>query len=417
MSLKDYRQHHGLTQEEVVAEVRKRALARGDSVVPGLNQCAVSRHENGHKRPGPYYQALYCEVYGATPAQLGFRVALPAESSDPDDVDRREFLTGAAGFMATAVLPTPTRLGGSDIVRLRQSITHLYALDDQHGAGSVYSATARTFQRLRSLVEHASYSETTGQALQELTGMTAEHAGWLAFDAGQHDDARRWWLEALQWARLADSESVGAVTMAAMALQASDQGRPREAIQLATAAQSTAGHAATPRLSSLLLAREALGHAGRGDVTSAHAALRRARGFLDQARDDDPSWTPCFGDVPTRLTHDGPANLASSECRVVLTLGDTVAAEDAARAAIALNDPAGYPRNRALYLIRLAEILVQRREIDEGVATATRAAVAAADLDSRRVSRGLQALAQNLGPFGDDPSVGEFLERQRTLAA
>ena len=71
MSLKDYRQHHGLTQEEVVAEVRKRALARGDSVVPGLNQCAVSRHENGHKRPGPYYQALYCEVYGATLPSLG----------------------------------------------------------------------------------------------------------------------------------------------------------------------------------------------------------------------------------------------------------------------------------------------------------------------------------------------------------
>jgi hypothetical protein len=157
----------------------------------------------------------------------------------------------------------------------------------------------------------------------------------------------------------------------------------------------------------MLLARESLGHAGRGDTTSAHAALRRARGFIDQARDDDPSWIAFYG----------PANFASNECRVALTLEDTAAAENAARAAVALNDPVSYPRNRALYLIRLAEILVQRREIDEGVATATQATVAASDLDSARVKRGLQDLAQSLGPFGDDPSVGEFLERQRTLAA
>ncbi|MGI9098486.1 MAG: hypothetical protein ACR2H2_08355 [Solirubrobacteraceae bacterium] len=238
-------------------------------------------------------------------------------------------------------------------------------------------------------------------------GLTAEHAGWLAFDAGRHDDARRWWLEAMQWARLADSERVEVVTMAAMAWGASDQGRPREAIQLATAAQSTAGRVATPRLNSMLLAREALGYAGRGDTTKAHAAMRRARGFIDQARDDDPEWIVFYG----------AANFASNECRVALTLGDAVAAEDAARAAVALNDPVGYPRNRALYLIRLAEILVQRREIDEGVATATQAAVAAAELDSSRVSRGLRALARSLGPLGDDPGVGEFLERQRALAA
>ncbi|MGI9099834.1 MAG: hypothetical protein ACR2H2_15315, partial [Solirubrobacteraceae bacterium] len=47
MSLKDYRQHHGLTQEEVVAEVRKRALARGDSVVPGLNRVRLSWRDWG----------------------------------------------------------------------------------------------------------------------------------------------------------------------------------------------------------------------------------------------------------------------------------------------------------------------------------------------------------------------------------
>lgn len=385
LKLKAYRLHLGLTQTEVVAEIYKRAVARGEK--PGLDPCAVSRHENGHKRPSLYYQALYCEVYRATPAELGFRLALPGEDGHPDDVNRREFLTSAAGFMmVTAALPTPTRLGSSDVMRLRDSITHLYELDDQYGAGPIYTVTARTFQRLRSHVEHASYSTATGQELQELVGLTAQHAGWLAFDADRNEDAQRWWLEAMKWSRLAESDSVGVLAMASMAVQASEQHRPREAIDLATAAQSTARCTATPRLKSVLLAREALGHAIAGNATSAHAALRRARGLIDQAHDDDPSW----------IALAGPANFASHECRVALALNDVSAAVDAARTALALNHPVGYPRNHALYLIRLADALVKRREIDEATAVAKQATVAAAALDSARVRQTLHGLTQSL---------------------
>jgi transcriptional regulator with XRE-family HTH domain len=70
--LREYRERYGLTQDEAVAAIHRRALERGDPVVPGLDQTALSRHENGHKRPTPYYQALYCEVYGASPVELGF---------------------------------------------------------------------------------------------------------------------------------------------------------------------------------------------------------------------------------------------------------------------------------------------------------------------------------------------------------
>lgn len=110
-------------------------------------------------------------------------------------------------------------MGDGDIVRLRESVVHLYKLDDLHGAGSVYSLTARTFQRLRALVERASCDHATGKALRELTGLTAEHAGWLAFDADQPDDARRWWLEAMHWSRLAEADSVRIVAMSSMAMR------------------------------------------------------------------------------------------------------------------------------------------------------------------------------------------------------
>jgi transcriptional regulator with XRE-family HTH domain len=402
--LREFRERCGWTQEEVVAEIYRRAIERGDPVSPGLDQPAVSRHENGKKRPGPRIRALYCELYGVDAADLGFRVAFPGENGDPEDVDRREFLTGAAGFVASAslapVVPT-RRLGPPDLVRLRQAVVRLYELDEQHGgAGGVYPLTMRTFHRLRGLIERASYDEVTGRALRQLAGEAAGRIGWLEFDAGRQDDARSWGLEALHWARLADADSVSVGAMAAMARQAADQGRPREAIDLATAAQRTAKRA-TPRLTSVLLAREALGHAGAGDARSARAALCRARGFADRTRrEDDPRWLDFYG----------MADFACYEYRVALMLGDSSAAEDAARTSLALGDPVGYPRNHALDLVNLANVLAQRRKIDESVAVVCQAATAAADVDSGRVVRGLRGVAQRLAPFKDDPSVAPRLD-------
>jgi transcriptional regulator with XRE-family HTH domain len=400
--LREYRQRYGWTQADVVAEIARRASERGDPIVPGLDQAAISRHENGHKRPCPRNRALYCDLYGADPAELGFCLALPGRGRNDEDVDRREFLAGAAGLAASLVLPdlpATTRLGERDISRLRDTVSHLYKLDDLHGAGSVYGLTIRTFNRLRGLIERASYNQATGRAIRELAALTAEHAGWLAFDAGQHDEARSWWLESMHWARLADADSVSVMTMASMAVEASDQGRSREAINLATAAQRTARDTATPRLTSVLLAREALGHARDGDATSALTALHRARGLVDQPHDGDPSW----------ITASWPANFASNECRVTLSLGDTVAAQDAARTALTMNDPIAYPRNHALYMVQLAEVLAEQRRIDESAAVATQAAVAAADVESGRVLRGLRAVAGRLEPHRGQADVDRFL--------
>jgi hypothetical protein len=372
-------------------------------VLPALDQPSVSRHESGHTRPGPRARALYCDLFGATPADLGFRVALPAAKSDDEDVNRREFLTGAAGLAASAALPAlpAPRLDHADIARFRESVNALDRLGDQlGGARAVYQLTVRLFDRLRGITERTSYKPATGRALRELAGLTADNAGWLAFDANRQDDARRWWLEAMHWARFAESDSVSIVVMAALARQASDQGRPREVIDLATAAQRTAGRAATPRLMSVLLGREALGHAGAGDAPSARAALRRARSLASRTRDDgEPTWLDLYK----------PGGLASHEHRAALMLGDLAAAEDAARRTLALTDPITYPRNRALDLVNLADVLVQRGEIDESAAFATQAAVAAADLESGRVTRGLRDVAGRLEPHRDNADVGEFL--------
>ena len=403
--LKEYRERYGLTQDEAVAAIQRHALARGDKVTPGLDQCALSRHENGHKRPGPYYQTLYCEVYGATPAELGFRLALPAESVHHEDVDRREFLAGAAGFVATAALPdvpsVPTRrLGDSDVAHLRQSVRNLYGLSEQHGEDAAYGLTTRLYFRLRGLTERTSYDPATGRTLRELAGELARRIGSINSHVGRYEDARHWQLEAMHWARLADAEWITVGAMASMARQASEQRRPREAIDLATTAQRTAGPAATPRLRSMLLVREALGHAGARDAKSARATLRHAGGLADQPRHDhDPRWMDYYG----------PADFACFEHRVALMLGDDAAAEGGARTALAMSDPVAYPRDHAIDLVNLAAVLAHRRKIDESTAVGSQAATAAANLDSGRVKRELRGVARRLTPYRDEPAVGEFL--------
>jgi hypothetical protein len=78
-------------------QARARASERASAVLPGLDQAALSRHENGHKRPGPRNRALYCDLYGADAAELGFRMALAEEKREHEDVDpiSRRSLFGA----------------------------------------------------------------------------------------------------------------------------------------------------------------------------------------------------------------------------------------------------------------------------------------------------------------------------------
>ncbi|MGH3900281.1 MAG: hypothetical protein ACRDTA_18960 [Pseudonocardiaceae bacterium] len=76
-----------------------------------------------------------------------------------------------------------------------------------------------------------------------------------------------------------------------MSRQACELGRAREAIELAQAGQLAAKTWATPRLQSLLLVREALGHAQTRDGRATWHAFHRAGMLLSAGRhDEDPRW-------------------------------------------------------------------------------------------------------------------------------
>ncbi|HEY9473137.1 MAG TPA: helix-turn-helix transcriptional regulator [Mycobacteriales bacterium] len=381
----------------------------------GYSQSTISRIESGRQHANDMsVLSAAAELLGIPPAMLGLAATPGAPGpafTHPgsgavrrDDVNRIEFLGLVAGTAAGSVVlghETERRqLGMRDARMLRSDLRRLYELDDQHGGGDVYSLAARTAGTVRRTVDHATYREPAGRALWSMIGELTEHVGWLAYDSERHDEARRWWLEALHVARLLDDGRVETVVMASMSLQAGRRGTGREAIELAHAAQKAARQWGTPRLRSLLFAREALGHARSQDTTTALRTLRRATVELDRGRtDDDPLWLDFYGE----------ADLCWHRMLAALDRQDLPGAEQAIRAALSAVGPS-FPRNHALYLAELAEVLIARGRIDEGLQVASRAVSRASELGSRRVDLEVDAVRRRLAPFWRLPEVRGFLD-------
>jgi hypothetical protein len=318
-------------------------------------------------------------------------------------VRRREFLTSAVALAAGALRfpDTAPHIGASDVERLRAEVRSLYLQDDHHGGGAVYERALRKLQGVRHLLDTATYNSTTGRRLQVVAGELTEHAGWCAFDAGQQAIARQFFTEALGLSDLSESASLKTLVLSSMTLQAATYGRGREALNLVEAAQRAARPVATPKLSSLLAAREALAHARLGDGPQCGLALARAERLLAEGEDsEDEAW----------LAFWGPADLYGGVASSQLFLAAAGPAAQAGRAALASVDTA-YPRNQARYLAQLARALVALGDVDEGAAVACDARSRLGVITSGRLRDDLRALRDDLQPHSTVPAVRDCLDQ------
>lgn len=331
----------------------------------GYSQATISRLERGVSRAAQDTVILtdVAQALGVPPAALG----VIGQSDQPpilDDVERRDFLGGAAGLAVTVLLPrnvaTPGRIDAAQATQCWTALHRLFELDDHQGGAAVYQVAEGMARRLQDALRQGSYVPSVGRELQSVTAATMEHAGWLAYDAGWHQKARHWWLETCHLADLADLPDAHVTALASMALQASNtKGGGRETVDLAHAARSAAGDRATPILLSLLAAREAVGHAQAGDRKAAGSAIGQARQWLDHGR---------RGDEPFWLDFWGPADLSAHEMMVALPTGQGKLAETAARTALSSVDTEVFSRNHTSYASHLGLVLIRRGQLDEAIA-------------------------------------------------
>lgn len=309
-------------------------------------------------------------------------------------MDRRAFLADSVGVAAAVSLPAHVRplsppgqsgaIGTTHLLELREGLRSLFHLDDAYGGGDVRSLAVRHLRRVRRIINTSTYPETIGRQLQLLSGEIAEHCAWLYYDANDQDNARRYWGEALTTATMLRDANLEILVFAGMSLQASHDGRPRDGLDLARAAQERATKLGSPVLQSLIAAREARALSLMADENAANQRLATAMRLVDRTGRGRPS--------PEWAAFHGPAELDYAQGLLYSELGHHEAATQYLRAALVHQDRT-YGRNRALYRLTFARGLVQAGEVDEGAVHAVESLEHLEEVESGRVMRRLTEVA------------------------
>lgn len=371
--LRELRAQHNRSQAEqaeVLSELAERAVTRHE----------VSRWEREARLLTPFWQRHYAASFGAPVEQL--RVAVAAararrKQQEVDPVQRRQFMTVMAGMALPAGADGVCRLGHNDADRLGRHTARLRRLDNILGGGDTYAIYAAEAERTAALINRSAHSQAVGRALRSLLAEQHQLAGWAAFDAGRHSQARAHYRDSRTAAVEADDGALAANALAFVAYQQTTV--HADGTDAASASVEQARPVATPRVKALLLERSAWAHAVAGDARTADTALSQAREELH--RPDDR----------TELRR--PLRAVPVLERVLVTFDDT------------------HGRDKALYLTWLASSYLQAREVEQAAATLSRAHELAAGVASVRPSVRITAVARQLQPHRGVPEVAEVLDR------
>ncbi|MGA6159249.1 hypothetical protein ACPEIC_38575 [Stenotrophomonas sp. NPDC087984] len=121
---------------------------------------------------------------------------MPTTREGSETVLRREFFRASAGAGLVLGLPELTQINAGRRIdrdvpeQLRQRTARLRRLDDVLGGGDTYRVYLGEYKATKTMLREGSYTEETGRDLLSVLSEQAQLAGWAAFDAGKHADAR-----------------------------------------------------------------------------------------------------------------------------------------------------------------------------------------------------------------------------------
>ena len=272
--LADFRRRAGLTQEQVAEHV-------------GITAEMVRRHERGESLPIAPYRKKYCDLFDATEQDLGFR---PTVIKAPTVEETALASSLSCASPLTAIQLSPSEFADSDYLQsVQDHIREIVALDNRFGGADLVRLSARFFRTLHNQLGVGAYDPRLERDLHSAAGELAEVVGWLAYDAEEHDLARRMNQESLYFTRLCGDRTTELLTLQNSSMHAASQGRPQEALQIVRSVLE-GDYRLSSRLQSLFLTRKARAVAQCGDE-SALKIFPEIRGlFLDGASDADPAW-------------------------------------------------------------------------------------------------------------------------------
>ncbi|MFJ2937944.1 XRE family transcriptional regulator [Streptomyces sp. NPDC087219] len=341
----------------VIRDVTQKTSPRG-----GLSEVTVRKWRSGETtRPQGKARMALEQVSGHSAADLGF---VPPDRrkhrAAPEDPLRRRTFLSTASAAAAALSGAAPSVGGSDVLRLRQQLDTVNALDDQRGGHDrVEKAALAGAQEAVGLQARAA-TQRTRQRLFALAADFTATAAWSCVDAHERARARQHLDRALYLAGLAQDAALTLRVWNSVSILAHQQGDHAEALAAGQAAKATAVTRRDPLYASLAHARTAIAHAHLNEGRLALHALDLAEASLAKADLDRPR--------PSWIAFYGAAELFALTAIVRDRLGDAVSAEAASFQALAVL-PDTFRRNRALATVRLSLAQLHQGDIEQATAT------------------------------------------------
>jgi hypothetical protein len=198
------------------------------------------------------------------------------------------YLTSEHGALRPAV--ESGVLGNPLLEQIQQSIPLLQRLDDANGGTAHLAYVGAQFRAVALLLRQGGNGTRVERRLFVGLAELGQLAGWMAFDAGQHGLAQRYFFSALRAADQAGYRAMAAHVLADLAFQAASRGQPADAISLGEAA-ATAAPALPATVQASVCTRLAYGYAIAGRIDDFDRAYGSALDRLANRRQDaEPAW-------------------------------------------------------------------------------------------------------------------------------
>jgi hypothetical protein len=313
-------------------------------------------------------------VTGRTITDLGFvprgkrKTVSASPPAPPEDtsVHRRRFVGAATGTAAAVAVPLasegsrPSRVGTSDVIRLRDHVENLVELDATRGGHTALERAALAGASEALGLQKQSTTQRVRQRLFAVASDFTATAAWSIIDAGLLDNAGRHLDRALTLAGMAQDSEMIMQVWNLRAMLARQRGDYAEAVAAAQAAQATTVARRSPMHASLAHARTAIGLAHSKDDRAALRSLGRAEIAMTKADMTAP--------LPVWMAFYGPAELHSITAIVQDVVGKPAESEAASHRALAAL-PKAYRRNRANTTVRLALAQLHQGDLEQAVTT------------------------------------------------
>jgi hypothetical protein len=299
---------------------------------------------------------------------------------------------------------TGGRVGMGQVDDLQLRVHGLRLADDVLAGGDLMRPALRELRRAVRIVREHSYAELTGRRLLVQIGELAQIAGWIASDAGQHEEAERIYRLGLSAATQAEDRTLAGNLAGSLAYQLTNTGREGEGLDLARAALDGAGPDAPPKARALYLDRVAWSATKAGGTENAQRAMR-ALGEAAEALNAHSGET----EEPAYLYWVDAGELQVMESRVYTELRRPLRAVPLLRDVLGRYD-ATHTRELALYLSWLAVAYADANEPEEAAGTAERVISLSADVASERTAERVKVVLARLAEYADVPEVRAVLD-------